>query len=182
MGSLFLMSIREMRRTIAGMMMLTACAPSNEILGSETLQLTSAEQAINLMVAEGVANRRALQIVRACEPLQLDRAAIRQHKQTVRAAIDRLIEENPDAAFELAEKMGLPVDQRRSQKSTLVLDENVTKESTSLNSRLLADFGGRVLVASAAAPSSESCADGAREIDGGTLVGSFLKPVNNHAD
>jgi hypothetical protein len=48
---------------------------------------------------------------------------------------------------------------------------------TGLNDGMLADFGGSLLLRLAVAPSSKNCADGVREINGGTLVGSFLKPV-----
>lgn len=186
MGSLFLMRFRRKFVGSALAVAVSACAPTNAVLDAENFRIASTEQAIQMMVADAVANERARQIVRACLPLQLDRAAMSQHRDVLQDAIDAYIDNNPEAAFEMAELMGLPADRARVRKSASpdvnLNNGEIVKATSILNPRLLANFGGRVLVARAAAPSSENCADGAREMDQGTLVGSFLKPVNSLAN
>jgi hypothetical protein len=174
---LFLMRFRRFGFCASLIALLSACASDKPFDGTDGLGVTSSQQLYDFMVAQSVANKRARDIVQVCLPLQLNRAAIRQRNALLSDEMERLGEEDPQVLREFAERMGIPIDNDSDFASQTSNSRPTALALTQLNSGMLADFGGSVLLQLALAPPSASCADGAREIDGGTLVGSFLMPV-----
>ncbi|MEO9865686.1 MAG: hypothetical protein ABJO29_06555 [Yoonia sp.] len=131
----------------------------------------------DFMLDQSVASKRARDIVRACLPLQLDRAAIARRNDIRTNEMARLEQDDPQVLLDFADRMGIPVEANSRIANRTGTRNPTALAMTGLNSGMLADFGGSVLLRLAVSPSSDSCSDGAREMDNGTLVGSFLKRV-----
>ena len=178
MVSLFLMRFRRVGFCASLIAFVSACASGTSVTNSDGFRATSSQQLYEFMLSQSVANKRARDIASACSGLSLNRVAIAQRNTVLNNELDRLEKDDPEVLLEFADRMGLPADRNADTTSQTGSSRPTVLAMTELNSRMLADFGGSLLLRLAVAQPSQSCADGAREIDGATLTGSFLKPVN----